>query len=323
MAAKTPKPITDTTMRAMHAALRVHDFNDSDAIHEYLTVATGRPVESRKDLTEDEARKVIDSLATGPRPITATSLARLRATFPEEAVGKLPRSTCQDCSKNRGTCDRHPRKSRCSVCGNYHSDSTMHLDYVGHADVTARLLEVDPEWTWTPFTMEQMQALPPKLRDAGLWINLTVLGVTRPGFGDADGKTGGNAVKECIGDALRNGAMRFGVALDLWAKGDREWAHAEKDEVDPDRQPDQRQDTPADPPWTGPSTGQSLDRLAELAIAQGIDVATMTAKFREANGGLSEEALSTVPAWALAGLVERIETYLAQQNTNPTEGAPS
>ena len=34
------------------------------------------------------------------------------------------------------------------------------------------------------------------------------------GFGSADGKTGPNATKELIGDALRNAAMRFGVALD-------------------------------------------------------------------------------------------------------------
>jgi hypothetical protein len=38
------------------------------------------------------------------------------------------------------------------------------------------------------------------------------------GYGDAAGKKGPNAVKEAIGDAIRNAAMRRGVALDLWAK---------------------------------------------------------------------------------------------------------
>ncbi len=47
-----------------------------------------------------------------------------------------------------------------------------------------------------------------------LWIKLTVCGVTRPGVGD------GKTAKELIGDAIRNAAMRFGVALDLWAKED-------------------------------------------------------------------------------------------------------
>jgi hypothetical protein len=49
-------------------------------------------------------------------------------------------------------------------------------------------------------------------RDGNLWIRLTVCGVTRLGVGD------GKNMKERIGDAIRNAAMRFGVALDLWAK---------------------------------------------------------------------------------------------------------
>jgi hypothetical protein len=57
----------------------------------------------------------------------------------------------------------------------------------------------------------------------GLWIRLTVCGVTRLGYGHAAAKTGidpGAREKEVIGDALRNAAMRFGAALDLWHKGD-------------------------------------------------------------------------------------------------------
>jgi hypothetical protein len=43
---------------------------------------------------------------------------------------------------------------------------------------------------------------------------------TRLGYGHAGEKQGGDAIKELIGDALRNAAMRFGAALDLWHKGD-------------------------------------------------------------------------------------------------------
>jgi hypothetical protein len=101
----------------------------------------------------------------------------------------------------------------------------MHLDYVGHAALTDRLLDTDPHWTWEPvgFTPE---GLPAYDRNGGLWIKLTVCGQTRYGYGAADGKTGGDAVKEMIGDALRNAAMRFGAALDLWHKGD---LHADDD----------------------------------------------------------------------------------------------
>ena len=53
----------------------------------------------------------------------------------------------------------------------------------------------------------------------GMWIKLTVCGVTRLGYGHAGDKEGGDAIKEIIGDALRNAAMRFGAALELWHKG--------------------------------------------------------------------------------------------------------
>jgi hypothetical protein len=54
----------------------------------------------------------------------------------------------------------------------------------------------------------------------GMWIRLTVCNTSRLGYGHAGDKSGGDAIKEVIGDALRNAAMRFGAALDLWHKGD-------------------------------------------------------------------------------------------------------
>ena len=144
---------------------------------------------------------------------------KLRAPFPAEAVGKLPRVTCRDCSQR--SCQKH-QKSKCQVCGNWISTQHIHLDYVGHAAITDRLLAVDPGWTWEPVALTG-EGLPALDGDGGLWIRLTVAGVARLGYGDAIGqdgrpKTGPSAVKEAIGDALRNGAMRFGVGLDLWHK---------------------------------------------------------------------------------------------------------
>jgi len=138
--------------------------------------------------------------------------AALRRPFPPEQIGKLPRGRTE-------------------------------LDYVGHADVTSRLLEADPEWNWEPLSRDvDLSALagaydpeviqsviansPPKFdldkagNPVGLWIRLTVAGVSRLGYGSCP-STQNDAVKVLIGDALRNAAMRFGVALDLWAKGDR------------------------------------------------------------------------------------------------------
>lgn len=95
----------------------------------------------------------------------------------------------------------------------------VRLAYVGHAALTDRLLNADPMWTWEPLAVGPNGL--PALDDAGgLWIKLHVCGVTRLGYGDAGAKKGGDAMKERIGDALRNAAMRFGAALDLWHKGD-------------------------------------------------------------------------------------------------------
>lgn len=114
--------------------------------------------------------------------MTPEQAAELRAPFPVEVIGKIPKGGAL-------------------------------LDYVGHAAVTDRLLKVDPSWTWEPFATDE-QGLPVLDSEGNLWIHLTVCGVTRPGVGD------GKNAKELISDALRNAAMRFGVALDLWSKED-------------------------------------------------------------------------------------------------------
>lgn len=89
-------------------------------------------------------------------------------------------------------------------------------EYAGHAAVTDRLLEVDPEWTW-----KFLGDGTPIFDDVGgIWIELTVCGVTRIGYGFPERLKGGNAIKEAIGDAIRNAAMRFGVGLEFWFKGD-------------------------------------------------------------------------------------------------------
>lgn len=150
--------------------------------------------------------------------LDADAAARLRAPFPPEAIGKLPRITCSACSRDKARkhCDNHAR-SKCNVCDNYITSSHIHLDYVGHAWVTHRLLEVDPSWNWEPVKDPAALGLP--VKPGCMWIGLTVCGVTRYGMGDASDKDRpGDTVKEIIGDAIRNAAMRFGVALDLWMK---------------------------------------------------------------------------------------------------------
>lgn len=151
------------------------------------------------------------------------ALLTLLDPFKGKQVGKLPRVTCGDCSDKRRNCEKH-RKVRCDTCKAYVSEKHIHLDYVGHAEVTRRLLEVDPAWQWEPVAVDEngLPLLDHDDRDnpVGMWIKLTVLGVTRLGYGSVPpGQP--DAVKVLIGDALRNAALRFGVALDMWAKNDR------------------------------------------------------------------------------------------------------
>ena len=93
----------------------------------------------------------------------------------------------------------------------------LQLDYVSHAWVTDRLLQVDPLWTWEPVAFDS-DGLPKFDSNGGLWIKLTVCGVTRYGYGEPQGRDKFDACKGSISNSLRNAAMRFGVALDLWAK---------------------------------------------------------------------------------------------------------
>ena len=153
-----------------------------------------------------------------------TGLALLRAEFPAHQISKLPKPSKQQTEELKR--DFKVGK-RCLVCGGWHQPEVVHLDYVGHAALTDRLLDADPSWNWEPFAVSA-EGLPVIDNLGGLWIRLTVCGVTRIGYGDAQGKDGPNAIKECIGDALRNAAMRFGAALDLWHKGD---LHKDEDDT--------------------------------------------------------------------------------------------
>lgn len=152
-------------------------------------------------------------------------LKKLREPFAEHQIGKLPKGG-------------------------------ITLDFVGHAHITARLLDVDPLWEWEPFAVDEM-GLPRMDEHGGLWIRLTVCGKTRIGYGDAGGKKGPNAVKEAIGDALRNAGMRFGIALELWAKGDLD----------------------ATPPQKRTPMDDALDELGDACAGYGLSQTDVAAKF--------------------------------------------
>ncbi|WP_068305872.1 hypothetical protein [Pararhodobacter sp. CCB-MM2] len=162
-----------------------------------------------------------------PERVALTGLELLRQPFPANQISKLPKPTRK---QTEAVQKDFTAGISCKLCGAWHHPDVVHLDYVGHAALTDRLLDCDPAWNWEPLAFTPMGT--PALDDnGGMWIKLTICGVSRFGYGHPDGKRGGDAIKEVIGDALRNAAMRFGAALDLWHKGDLHGHDAGQDEA--------------------------------------------------------------------------------------------
>ena len=188
-----------------------------------------------------------------------TGLALMREPFPPHAISKLPKPhkwQTEALNKNKSL------GVKCKECGQWHHKDVIHLDYVGHAALTDRLLDCDPEWNYD-FVKKDEHGAPIFDENGGAWIWLKVCGVTRLGYGFADGKSGGNAIKEVIGDALRNAAMRFGAALDLWHKGELHHSGEDQDpgpQAKPKPEPEQKQH--------GPSEAQIKGAIAALGDAR-------------------------------------------------------
>lgn len=97
----------------------------------------------------------------------------------------------------------------------------IQLDFVGHADITKILLEIDPHWRWVPIAWDNGRpAIHVENGMATMWGELTLLGQARLGVGSVRADKA-ELDKELVGDFLRNAAMRFGIALSLWTK--QEW----------------------------------------------------------------------------------------------------
>ena len=148
----------------------------------------------------------------------------LRADFTDPAdMGLLPRAKFKK-EDPKGEC-RGEANARGDgrTCGKYHVLPAVHLDYVGHAAITGRLNAFDPAWE---LAYPQDAAGNPIPVEGGggeleLWATLTIWGITRPAIGTVP-KNRTDRGKILIGDCLRNGAMRHGIALDLWKKGQEE-----------------------------------------------------------------------------------------------------
>ena len=97
----------------------------------------------------------------------------------------------------------------------------IQLDFVGHADITRILIEIDPLWSYEPCGWDNGRpAIHVENGMATMWAYLIIHGKKMLGVGSvrADKQ---ELDKELVGDFLRNAAMRFGISLALWTKN--EW----------------------------------------------------------------------------------------------------
>lgn len=228
-----------------------------------------------------EGFTVAEKAATETDQTVTSVWDELRKPFPPDRILLLPKPTKAD-----------NQKGSCGVCGGYHGLPAVHLDYVSHADVTDRLLAVDPYWNWEPLSFDekgQPVFVMAGAKPVGLWIKLTVhtkpglLGatpVTRLGFGSV-APNAFDAEKQLIGDAIRNAAMRFGVALDLWRKG----LDSDLDEVEPapPRAPARTQ--PAKVPAQDATLSDRITDAVRVLREEGIVTARMVELLKDLNVG--------------------------------------
>lgn len=194
--------------------------------------------------------------------MTTEKASALRKPFPPSKRGQRPEITCRLCKwAQNGRCEHHGWINDCETCGTSHTTAAEHIDYVGHAQVTDRLNKVDPEWTWEPLATDD-RGVPVLDGDGNLWILMTVCGVTRTELGD------GSTMKDRVANAIRRGAMRFGVAIDLWAKSKHiEATMPRPEETDPPRQPRPRAADVIAAAGAAAATGETVTDITPAAAS--------------------------------------------------------
>jgi hypothetical protein len=140
----------------------------------------------------------------------------------------------------------------------------IQLDFVGHADITRILIEIDPNWRWVPCGWDNGRpAIHVENGMATMWGELQLLGQGRLGVGSVRADKP-DLDKELVSDFLRNAAMRFGICLSLWTK--QEW--------------DDLGNTPAPAPRKGQTkAAETIQRVAQKAAV------------KESGGKLSQEQI--------------------------------
>lgn len=266
------------------------------------------------------------TLTRGDRDLLLESL---KAPFDESLLEYRPQPTFKDDpgKGDKGLCAKGSGYSLDGIhCGKRHARSA-HLTYVGHGGITDRLNSVDPQWDYEymhvdlpPWTQNAVTALYqvgtteaitearrlvkahgiPVSKDGGYWIKLTLLGITRIGFGDSNNSlpysSTATDTKIMIGDALRNAAMRFGVGTYLWSNS----GHAEMLRDGSDGLPELTEDLVVRVVKNAPTQGNPVSYLRSFLASYAEDALSALAVTRPSDGATTR---------ALALVQEVIEAH--------------
>jgi hypothetical protein len=160
------------------------------------------------------------------------------------------------------------------------------LDFVGHADITRILIEIDPHWRLIPIAWENGRPAMNVVNDmATMWFELTLLGTPRLAIGTAKANAF-DLDKQLYGDALRNGAMRFGISLSLWSKQEWEDLNHNPAPASAPRPASKPAPAPAGKPkpkTLTPLSDEQITQFEQACTAKGIDPKAVAA-----NAGIPE-----------------------------------
>lgn len=206
----------------------------------------------------------------------------------------------------------------------------VQLRYLSHIWVRKAMQDADPDWYWEPMSYDS-DGQPVIERDSqgnpvGFWIWLHLLGTKMPGYGSVEpGKR--DAVKELIGDALRNASMRL-IGGQLWVKDKAKKRPPAKKQTAADREIEhlrEQVDPPDDAPHHEKAAGKELfDRLVEewgQELVNGALATHKVARFSEltpAKGAVIEASLK-----ARARLVKEEEDRAKQLAKEQADAARS
>jgi len=348
--------ITPRQMRELHGILRVHGITGDRAVHDYLTAA-GHPVESRSDLDTVVAAQLIAELEAAPvrQPSIAAALVAFQtempvvakdknADIPTKSGGSIRYSYADLAAVTAAALPLLTRHGLAFSCCPRATERGYELAGV--------LLHVSGDRIEgaLPLYGNNPRDIGSGITYARRYLLGSMTGIVTDDDDDGAAAQPAQRAREWDGpstlDYLRQieaDATRAGTTLEVATEKFRQtvgctveglaavppWqiqplANAVRKRADEvpaaAAQPQPQPQPPAQQPaaYFGPTTSELLEQIASHADRAGTTLEEITAKWREANGGIPVENLGTLPPQALAPLEASIAEYLlANPPTTP------